>query len=378
MKTVLILGAGVGGIITAHEIRKQLGDKVRIVMFERQPNHTFAPSLLWLMVGKRNRKQIQRANVKLSKYGEIVFGEIENINTLTKTVEVGGESFTGDYMIISLGAELQSPPELMQIGYNLYSTEGAENFYKALRERSKAKIAFLIVSLPFKCPAAPYEAAMLTDSFIRTTGSRQQVNIALYSPESGPMPVTGRTISNAVRSMLQEKDINYYSGYQYLRAESNMLHFANSESATFDLLGYIPHHYPPPIIGNAGMQLSEQGWVQVDKHTLMTSVQNVFALGDITSIMLPNGKPLPKAGVFAHEQAITIARTIANDILGKGTMRNFQGHGACFLELGHGQAGYATGNFYALPEPRIAMKNNSVFWHWSKIAFEKYWLLKYF
>lgn len=378
MKTVLILGAGVGGVVAAHEMRKQLGKSVRVIIFDKQHDHTFAPSLLWLMIGERTADQIRRPIKALSRYGEVVLGEIEHIDASAMTVTANGKEYKGDYIIIALGAETEAPLELHKHGHNLYTTEGAENFHHALRTFSKGTISFVIPTLPYKCPAAPYEAAMLTDAFVRAHTQRSDIALKLFSPEPGPMPVAGKVISDNVRSILQQKQIDYYSGYQLTSVEPGTLHFANSESSSFDLLGYIPQHHPPSVLQSADIELTPQGWVQINSRTLQTSVPRVFALGDATSVTLTNNKPLPKAGVFAHAQAEAVAKTIADDIRGNGTIHEFDGHGACFLEVGDGKAGYATGNFYAEPDPAVAMKSIGLFRHWSKVAFEKFWFFKYF
>lgn len=52
-KTSVILGGGVGGLVTANELRKRLGKEYRVVLVDRESRHIFWPSLLWLQVGLR-------------------------------------------------------------------------------------------------------------------------------------------------------------------------------------------------------------------------------------------------------------------------------------------------------------------------------------
>ncbi len=59
----------------------------------------------------------------------------------------------------------------------------------------------------------------------------------------------------------------------------------------------------------------------------------------MTGIKLSVGKPLPKAGVIAHGQAEVVENNIINEITGKGTVKQFDGPGACFIETGNGKAG---------------------------------------
>ena len=52
-KTVLILGGGVGGIVTANTLRKLLGAEHRVIVVDKQSEYVFSPSLLWVMIGGR-------------------------------------------------------------------------------------------------------------------------------------------------------------------------------------------------------------------------------------------------------------------------------------------------------------------------------------
>jgi sulfide:quinone oxidoreductase len=120
--------------------------------------------------------------------------------------------------------------------------------------------------------------------------------------------------------------------------------------------------------------VNDAGWVQVDKHTLKTRFDNVFAVGDATMITLANGKPLPKAGTFAHAEAEVVAERIAAAIQRAGTEAEFDGDGYCWIEAGGGSAGFANGHFYAEPDPLVPAPKAGRMWHLGKVMFEKYWL----
>jgi len=118
--------------------------------------------------------------------------------------------------------------------------------------------------------------------------------------------------------------------------------------------------------------------VVVDRHTLETKFQRVYALGDVVGIPLKLGKPLPKAGVFAHGEAEVVAKNIARAITGKGEATVFDGEGECFIETGDGKAGFGKGNFYAEPLPQVKIHPPAYRWHAAKVLFEKYWLRHWF
>ena len=385
-KTILVLGAGTGGIITAKELIKRIrtSDEVRkasphkIILLEKEEKNVFEPSLLWLMVGKRKPQKIYRKTKKLASPGiEVVIGEIENVNSENISVTVKGKEYKGDYMVISLGVEQVSEHDLDNYGFDFYTLDGATKFHEKLQNFDGGKIAVLVPSLPFKCPAAPYEAAMLIENFIRKKGLSSKTEVSLYTPEPGPMGVAGKKLSGAVRQMVEMKGIKYFPEHPLTSVTEKTLTFANGKIMEYDLLAFTPRHVCPSVISKTSLA-GNSGWVEVDRNSMETQFSNVFAIGDITFIQLEMGKPLPKAGVFAHYQAETVAHNIAQKISGKNNFKTFNGDGQCFLEMGGGKAGYAGGNFYSSPLPVVKMKKPGYFWHWMKVWFEKYWFFKYF
>ena len=381
-KTVLILGGGVGGLIAAHRFRERLPDSHRVVLIDREAYHLFQPSLLWLLVGERQPERITRPLARLERKGiHVVQAGIERIDPRTRTVRAGGQEWTGDAIVVSLGAELapEAVPGLAAAGQNLYTLEGAVAFRDALAAFTRGRIVLLTAAPAYKCPAAPYEAAMLIECALRRRGIRDRVQLDLYAAEPGPMGVAGPQVSAAVRQIVEQKGIRYHPEHQITTVDptARRLSFANGAQADFDLLVYVPPHRAPSVVRQAGLA-PDGGWVSVDRHTFETQFPGVFAIGDVTSVPLAMGKPLPKAGVFAHAQAEVVAANLTAEWTGGGGRRVFDGHGECFIETGDGRAGFGAGNFYAEPTPQVTLRGPSRWWHWSKVLFERRWLRQWF
>lgn len=382
-KTVLILGGGFGGIVAACRLRQALPREHRVILVEREATHVFAPSLLWLMIGERKPDAISRPIAALTKRGiEVVHGNIEKLDPVRRTISVNGRELAGDYLIVALGAELapELVPGLAAAGHNFYTLAGAESLRDARLKLNQGRMVVLVSAMPFKCPGAPNEAAMLLEYDCRRRGIRKDVSVDLYTAEPGPMPVAGTAVSAALRRMIESKGIGYHPNHVVTAVDPGLrrITFANGASAEFDLLACIPPHRAPQLVRDAGM-CGESGWIPIDRETMVTKFPGVFALGDVTGIMLTSiGKPLPKAGVFAHYEAEVVANNLVHAITGKGAPQRFSGDGECFLEAGDGRAGYGGGNFYADPAPQIALKPPSVMRHFGKVLYEKYWLYRWF
>src|SRR3989338_3986083 len=373
MKQILILGGGIGGLVAANKLRKKLGKKHKITLIDKNDKHVYAPSFLWVMEGKRNGEKIQKPLEHLKRRG------IDFVNE--KVVKIEPEKNIVKTFIISLGAELvpENIKGLSQAGHNLYQIEEVERLRKDLKEFKGGKVAIVISSLPFKCPAAPYEAAFLLDEYFSKKRIRKKTKINIFTPETLPMPSAGQENGKIIASMLGKRNIEFNPELQLISVNSDKkeIRFKGNNIVNYDMLIFVPPHQGPKVIKDSKLG-NELGWILVNKYTLKTKYDNVFAVGDIASIILDSGKPLPKAGVFAHLEAEIVAENLAAEINGLNSNKKYDGRAYCFLELGYGKSGFAGGNFYSKPAPIIKMRRPGRAWHWGKILLEKYWFWKFF
>ncbi len=180
--TIVILGGGIGGIVTANTLRKKLPFDYKIILIEKNEIHSFAASYLWLMVGKRTPAQISLPLSSLvSKGVELINAEVKKINTDEKYVSIQNRKINYDYLVISLGADLEY--SLLQDVkkdsefFSFYDLESTIKLRDRLINFSGGKISIVISSLPYKCPGAPFEAAMLISDFFKKKNVNIEVNI---------------------------------------------------------------------------------------------------------------------------------------------------------------------------------------------------------
>jgi sulfide:quinone oxidoreductase len=306
---VLILGGGVGGQVVANELRRVLPGAHRVTLVERNCRHAFAPSFLWVMTGDRQPEQVTRDLRDLLHPGvEVVEGDIRAIDLANHRVELDRDSLAYDYLVVALGAELapDAIPGLQDGAHTFYTLEGATRLRAALDATTGGTVAVVVSALPYKCPGAPHEAAMLIADFLRRRGRGDRVGVHLFTPEPQPMPVAGPALGDAVRHMLEQRGVGFRPSHRLtaVRADARELHFEGKSPVTYDLLVAIPPHRPPALAREAGLS-NETGWIPVDRQTLATPHDRVFAIGDVTAVPIPGRWKtdvplmLPKAGVFA-------------------------------------------------------------------------------
>lgn len=380
-KTILILGGGMGGLAAANEVRRKLSGEHKIILIDQNDHHFFYPSLLWVLEGKRRPDQIVKSFGSLNGRGiEFHLAKVEKIDLAEKKVQAGGRTYSYDYLVIALGAELDyaAIPGLTAAEC-LYDLDGILSAREKLDCFTGGKILVVVAGAPFRCPAAPYEAALTLNAILKKKGLREKVDLRLFTVEDQPMPVAGPKIGAAVRQMIEAQGIKYYPKHKLAALDGSKKEavFDNGERSNFDLILIVPPHKAPAVVKEAGL-LGETGWIPVDPGTLAAKPPGVYAIGDITGIKLPNGKALPKAGVFAHFEAEVVAQRIADDLEGRSPAKKFNGFGACFLETGDDRAGMAFGDFYGAPDPKVTMLPPMRVWHWAKIIFEQWWSRRWF
>ncbi|MBI2935256.1 MAG: NAD(P)/FAD-dependent oxidoreductase [Chloroflexi bacterium] len=331
-KTVVVLGAGVGGAVVARELRKRVGGDHRIVLVDQRVEQPFAPSFPWIVLGWRQPHQITRRLPRLLGSGiEFVQGQVEGIDSKAGKVKTSSGELSYDYLVVALGADMayQAVPGLFPAAHSFYELDQAVRLRDALASFQGGRVAILIAGVPYKCPAAPHEAAMLLDYHFRRRGLRQRVEVNLFTPEPQPMPVAGSAVGGPVQRLYQERGVGFHPGHRLnsIDAERRELRFDNGQTASYDLLIAIPPHRCPALVQEAGLT-DARGWVPVDRFTLKAQqAEATYALGDVTIIPLPSGLPLPKAGVFARSQAKVVAKNLAAELTGKDGDQ-FKGEGS--------------------------------------------------
>ena len=379
--TIVILGGGTGGLVAARRLRRRLDPADRVVLVDRDATFGFAPSYLWVMTGARRPAQITTERRRLRRTGiEVLQADVLEIDPTHHTVKTSEAELSFDRLVIALGAEL-APDALggfTDAAHNVYTLKGAAAAGEALGRFDGGRVAVVVSRLPYKCPAAPYETAFLAEAFLRRRGMRDRVSIDIYTPEPFPMPTAGPVLGYALAAMLGERSITLHADQtiEGIDPAARVLVLAGGERARYDLLLGVPPHRAPEVLRASGLA-PDTGFVPVDRDSLATSAEHVWAIGDATTIPIAGGKFLPKAGVFAEAEADVVAANIAADLTGKAASARFDGKGACFVELGDGRAAFATGDFYATDQPQVRLRRPGRHWHAAKVGFEKYWLRRW-
>ena len=363
--TTMILGGGFGGIAAANTLRTLVPAEHEIVLVDRTSSFHVGAGKTWVMLGERTLEQISKPREKLLERGiRCLHADVLSLDLERHVVVTDTQTLRWDYLVIALGADLDfaAVPGLAEGAQTFYTVEGAQRLHSALKAFSGGDLAILIPKTPFKCPPAPYEAAILLHHAFESRALADRVRIAIYTVEGAPMATAGPEMGQFIRSQLAQRGIAFHPQKKPtgVDAAARRVSFEDGSEAHYDLLVAVPPHVPPQVVRDAQL-INQSGWIPVDPLTLSVAgargAGRVYAVGDVTSVPLPGRyKPdaplsLPKAGVFAEAHGRVAAHQIAAKILGRAPSETFDGRGYCYLEVGASQAAKADGAFFELPHP---------------------------
>ena len=369
---VLILGGGFGGLSSANEIRKSLSSsQVKITVVDKKNWFMVGFAKLWIMNGTRTfENSTGSLNGLTKKEIDFLNEEILEINLENKSVKTTSKNLSYDFLIIAMGAILapQKIPGLIENGLNLYDYRESEKIHDKLINLKSGNIAISIMGMPYKCPPAPFEASLLIDSMLRKAGTRDSIQIHFYSPASITLPAAGPEISKKILELVSSEKIIFHPSCKVKSVEKNKIIFENG-TANFDLLLAIPPHISPDVIYASGLA-KQDNFIPINRDC-KTSYENVYAIGDVTSLKVTDTLAVPKAGVFAEGEGLTVAKNIISKIQLKEEPVLFDGKGGCFIESGRGTASLIQVDMFSENEPSTKLTESTSENLDEKIRFEK-------
>ena len=375
---VVILGGGFGGLAAANEIRNTLdSSKVKITIIDKKDWFMVGYAKLWIMNGTRTfENSIGSLNELPKKQINFIKDEIIEINPENNFVKTKSENISFDFLIISMGAVLA--PEkisgLIENGFNLYDHNQLNEINQKLNKIESGKIAIVIMGMPYKCPPAPFEASLLVDSMLRKRGIRDSVQIDFYSPAPITLPAAGPEVSKKILDLVNSEKITFHNSQKIKRVESKKLIFENDEYH-FDILLAIPPHIAPKVIYDSNLA-KEPGFIPIDRNC-KTPFENIFAVGDVTSLSVTDSIVVPKAGIFAEGEGITVAKNIISKLESRETSVLFDGKGGCFLESGRDTASVLEVDMFTNEKPSTKLTESTKDNLSKKLDFEKERLSKW-
>jgi len=367
---VVVVGGGVGGLLTANLLAKDLDrTQAAITLVDATGMHVFQPGWLYVALDKANARWLARdTRALLRREVRLVIDEASHIDVTNRRVDLmRGDHLEFDYLVIATGATLARDeiPGLRHTTHDFYSSAGAERLREALRGFSGGNLVVSVPPMPFKCPPAPVGFTLLVDEYLRRKGVREQTKITYASPLNRVFPIS--SVAGMVDDLFAKQGIEARTGFQLQRVEAHSLVSANGEEEPFDLAVSIPPNRGAPIAASSGLG-NHQGWIPADPRTMaVLGTKDIYVVGDASNL------PTSKNGSTAHFEAPRVAEQIVaaiEDRVPNPVRSRYRGLVICPLEVGGGKATVLVFDYDRPPRPL----RPSRLWHTATWLFNRtYW-----
>ena len=355
MKRLLVLGAGTAGTMVANKLRPLLSaDDWSITLVDQDTEHHYQPGYLFIPFGTYKPEEvIKPKNRFIPKGVNLTMGEIDRVEPESNRVLLtDGTILTYDYLVMATGTTPrpdQTPgmdgEEWRTSVFDFYTYDGASALAEKLANWEGGQIVVHITEMPIKCPVAPLEFTFLADSFFKSKGMRDRVEITYVTPLDGAF--TKPVASKRLGGMLEERKIAIETDFYIERVdnENKKIVSYDEREIPFDLLVTVPLNMGADYVARSGLG-NELNFVPVDKGTfLSTEWDNIFAIGDAADL------PTSKAGSVAHFAVDIFTENFLQHIKGHPMTYSFDGHANCFVESGDGKALLIDFNYDTQPLP---------------------------
>ncbi|MGB3901045.1 MAG: FAD/NAD(P)-binding oxidoreductase [Mesorhizobium sp.] len=398
MSHVVILGAGLGGVMLAYEIKAKLRREDRLTVVNLGSTYSFVPSNPWVAVGWRQPKDITVDLVPILKSRGIELRPegAERVDPALNQVRLnGGDVVDYDYLVIATGPDLAFD-EVPGLGPSAHTqsvcqTDHALQAKAAFDKLVKAPGSVVIGAVQgASCYGPAYEFAFILDAALRKARMRDQVPMTFVTPEPyiGHLGLDGvGDTKGLIESAMRERHIKWITNARTIKADPDKLFVEQvnedgSVKATHELPFAFSMLLPafrgvPAVAGIEGLT-NARGFVIIDKHQRNPTFPNVFGLGVCVAIPPVGKTPLavgvPKTGFMIESMVTATAQNIAALLKGEEPKAVATWNAVCLADFG--DDGIAFVAQPQIPPRNVNWASQGIWVHAAKIGFERYFLRK--
>ena len=398
MAHTIILGAGIGGMPAAYELRALLDSTHRITVVNSVDYFQFVPSNPWLAVGWRERETITfPIRPYLEKKGiEFVAQPVQRIDAEGNALELAdGSRLAYDYLIITTGPKLSfdEVPGAGPEGHtqSICKVDHAERAWAEYQQFLQDPGPAVIGAMPgASCFGPAYEFAFIFNTDLRRRKLRHKVPITYVTSEPyvGHMGLGGVGDSKSMlESDFRNNDIKWITNAKVTKVEAGKMFVTEMDDMgqpkkehelPFKFSMMLPAFKGVDAVAAVEGLCNPRGFVLIDEYQRSKKYRNIFSAGVCVAIppveVTPVPTGAPKTGYMIETMVTAIVHNIASEIAGQPATAKGTWNAICLADMGNTGAA-----FVAMPQ--IPPRNVNWFkkgkWvHLAKVGYEKYFMYK--
>ena len=398
MAHIVILGAGIGGMPAAYELRAKLAREHRITVVSALDYFQFVPSNPWVAVGWRERDSVTiPIRPYLEKKGiEFIAKSVTRIDAQGNALEFQDASrLAYDYLVITTGPKLafDEVPGAGPEGHthSICTIDHAEKTYADYKRFLDDPGPAIVGAMPSaSCFGPAYEFALIFNRDLRRRRKRNKVPLTYVTSEPyiGHLGLGGVGDSKTLlESEFRNNDIKWITNAKVTRVEAGKMFVTElDEHGGVKKEHELPFRFSMMLPAFKGVDAvaaveglcNPRGFVLIDDNQRSKKYRNIFSAGVCVAIppveVTPVATGAPKTGYMIETMITAIVQNIAAELDGQPATAKGTWNAICLADMGDTGAA-----FVALPQ--IPPRNVNWFkkgkWvHLAKVAFEKYFMYK--
>jgi len=391
MANVVVIGAGLGGLPAAYELRHRLGRQHRVTLVSEFPQFTFVPGLVQVGLGQIPLAQVQLDVAMLAGYHNLdwVQGRVRRIDPVVRRVYTAAQELPYDYLVIASGAELANDllPGLGVYSHSVCTPAHALAARSAWEQFVQNPGDLVVGAAPGAgCFGPAYEFVLLAEADLRRRGLRQQVNITYITPEPYIGHLGVKQVKNAqelTEKLMRQRGIQTVTNARIVAVHPDRVELADGRVFPFGYSMILPAFRGAEFVRVSGLG-NEKGFLPTLPTLQHPQYPEIYGVGVSVHLdqpdqtLVPIG--LPKSGQMTEAMAMVAAHNIAVALGAVQAPPHVPTLEAlCFADYGGTGIAYIAAP--VLPDPMTGQRRYSYAaagrWvTWAKAAFEHYFMIK--
>lgn len=398
MAHIVILGAGIGGMPAAYEMKAAVGKKHEVTVINERDYFQFVPSNPWVAVGWRDRSTITIPIEKYLSKKKINFiaQRVDKIDAANSKLELAnGESVDYDYLVITTGPRLAfeevegSGPD----GFteSICVVDHAEKAWAKYQKLLEKPGPIVIGAMPFaSCFGPAYEFAFIVDADLRKRKIRDKYPMTFVTSEPyiGHLGLGGVGDSKSMlEHELRNQHIKWVTNAKTSKIEDGKLYadelndngdIIKQHEIDFDFAMMLPAFKGVDAVAAVPDLCNPRGFVVVDELHRNPTYKNIYSAGVCIAIPPIEATPVPtgtpKTGYMIETMVTSIVRNIADELKGNAPSSIPTWSAICLADMGDTGAAFVA--IPQIPPRNVAWIKKGKWVHLAKVAFEKYFIRK--
>ncbi|MFM5343163.1 NAD(P)/FAD-dependent oxidoreductase [Aeromonas veronii] len=370
MATVIVIGAGLGGMSAAYELKAELGKQHEVILINDKPDFEFTPSNPWIAVQWRERKETSipiEPHVK-KKGIRFIHAALTELQPAVQQLTLSdGQTLRYDFLAICTGPALAFD-EVAGAGPESGGTTSVCTLSHAEECRHSVSALVddpgpvIVGAMPgASCFGPAYEYAFILDRNLRDKKVRKNVPMTFVTSEPyiGHLGLNGVGDSKGMlESELRMRDVQWICNARTVAAQDGQMTVEElDDEGNIKRTHTLPYKHAmmlPAFVGIAPLRgieglVNPRGFVIVDEHQRNPAFPQIYAAGVCIAIAPPHKTPVPtgvpKTGYMIEAMVRTLSHNIKAELSGQPPVTKAVWNAICLADMGDTGAA-----FVAMPQ----------------------------